>query len=357
MKKLDWYILKKFLGTFIYAILLLTAITAVIDYPEKVDAFVKNKVPGTEILNYYKNFLPYMVAFLFPLFIFISTIFFTSKLANRSEIIAMLAGGISYPRFMRPYIIGGILLCGISLLANHLIIPAANKERIEFEDKYINYTTIGADRNVHLRLSPTLYVYLQSYDYKHNTGYKFTAEKIKGIHLQEKIMAERISYDSIKKIWILKRVTTRTNDGLQETVQYADELIQQYPFTPIDLYDDKNIMMAMTTPQLNKIIHREQQRGRENMNPYYIEKYRRSAQPFAGLILTVIAVSISSRKIRGGSGLHLAFGIGLSAVYIMALQFSTTLSVKAGFNPFIAAWTPNIIFSILALYFYRKQIR
>lgn len=357
MKKIDWYLLKKFLGTFLYAILILAAITAVIDYSEKVDEFVKRKAPAGAILNYYKNFLPYMVAFLFPLFIFIATIFFTSKLANKSEIIAILASGVSFPRFMRPYIIGGCILCGISLAANHWVIPAANEERLEFEDVYINNLSHGSDRNVHLRLSPTLYIFIQSYDYKLNTGYRFTAERIEGTMLKEKVMADLVSYDSVQKTWKLMKVTTRTNDGMQEKITTAAELIQQYPFTPADLHEDKDIMMAMTTTQLNRAIDRERLRGRENMNPYYIEKYRRTAQPFAGLILTIIGVCISSRKVRGGSGLHLALGIGISAIYIMALQFSTTMSVKAGINPLLAAWIPNIIFGLLALYYYRKQTR
>lgn len=357
MKKLDWYILKQFLGTFIYAILILTAITAVIDYPEKVDSFVKNNVQTSEILNYYKNFLPFMVAFLFPLFLFISTIFFTSKLANRSEIIAILASGVSYVRFLRPYLLGGFILCAFSMWANHLIIPAANKQRLAFEDKYINYITVGVSRNIHLRLSPELYVYIQSYDHKHNSGFRLTAETIKNTDLQEKIMSERASYDSIQNKWILKNAWVRTNNGLQESITHFDELQKTYPFKPSDLIETKDVMMAMTTPELNDVIERETSRGRENMNSYFIEKYRRSAQPFGALILTIIAVCISSRKVRGGSGIHLAIGIALSAIYIMALQFSTTLSVKAGLNPFLAAWTPNIIFSVIAVYYFRRQVR
>lgn len=356
MKKLDWYILKRFLGTFVYAILILAVITAVIDYSEKVDDFVKRQAPALQILIYYKDFLPYMIAFLFPLFIFISTIFFTSQLAYKSEIIAILASGVSFPRFMRPYFIGACILCGVSLLANHFIVPAANKERLEFEDKYIHEVTREADQNVHLRLSKNLYVFVQSYNYISNSGFRFTAETIEGTELKKKIMAERVSYDSTQKAWILSNVRIRTNDGLNEKLSFMPELVQKYPFTPSDLKEDNDIMTAMTTPYLNKIIAREKLRGRENLNQYYFEKHRRTAQPFAGFILTVIGACIASKKIRGGSGFHLAIGIAISALYIMALQFSTTFSTKAGLNPLLAAWIPNFIFGALAVYYYRKQV-
>lgn len=358
MKKLDWYILKKFLGTFFYAILILAVIIAVIDYSEKVDEFVKRKAPTMLILNYYKDFLPQMIAFLFPLFIFIATIFFTSKLANQSEIIAILASGITYNRFLRPYIIGGAFLCLLSYVANNYIIPNSNKDLLVFKNKYIDNLSTISGKNVHLRLSEHLYVYIQSYDFVSNSGYRFTAETIDGTLLKEKIMADRISYDSVKKIWDLYNVTIRTNDSLKETLNHLPKLSRSYPsFTPKDLVIDNQVMTAMTTPVLNKVIAREKLRGRENLNEYYVEKYMRSAQPFAALILTLIGVCISSRKIRGGSGIHLAFGVVLSAIYMMALQFTKTFSTKAGLNPFVAVWIPNIIFSFIALYFYRKQIR
>ncbi|RYG50607.1 MAG: YjgP/YjgQ family permease [Chitinophagaceae bacterium] len=357
MKKLDRYIIKQFLGTFFYAILVLAVITAVIDYSEKVDDFVKHKAPGGQVLNYYKNFIPYMVAFLFPLFIFISTIFFTSKIAYKSEIIAILSSGVSFPRFVRPYLIGAGFLCVVSLLANHWVVPAANKERLHFEDLYVHEATVASDKNVHLRLTPELYIFLQSYDYMANTGYRFTAEIIKGQEMKEKLIAERVSYDSSKKAWHLYNVTTRVNNGLNEQIRFDAELMRKYPFTPKDLNEDNDIMTAMTTPVLNKVIAREKLRGRENLNQYYVEKHRRTAQPFAGIILTIIGVSIASKKVRGGSGLHLAIGIMISAAYIMSMQFSTTFSTKAGLNPLVAAWIPNMIFSVIALYFFRKQTR
>lgn len=357
MKKLDWYILKKFVGTFFYAIMILAVIACVIDYSEKVETFVKKNVSTAEILNYFKNFVPHITALLFPLFIFIATIFFTSKLAYRSEIIAILASGTSFQRFLRPYIIGGVFLSTISLLANHYVVPAANKERIAFENTYINYTPQATDNNVHLRLGKDLYVFIQNYNFESNSGTRFTAETIDGVHMKEKIMADRVSYDSVNKKWMLYNVKIRTNDSLNETFETVAEMEKEYPFKPRDLDEDEMMKDALTTPELNAYIAREKLRGRETLSFFYVEKYRRTAQPFAALILTIIGACIASRKVRGGSGLHLALGIIISATYIMALQLTNTYATKAGLDPLLASWIPNIIYGALALYLFLKQIR
>lgn len=358
LKKLDWYIVKKFVGTFFFAIIILAVIACVIDYTEKVEDFVEKKAPALAILNYFKNFVPHITALLFPLFLFIATIFFTSKLAYKSEIIAILASGTSFQRFMRPYLIGGGFLCMLSLVFNHWIVPLANKQRLAFEDKYIHNAITSSDRNVHLQLAKGLYVYMQSYDYRNNVGYRFTAEKMDGTLLKEKLFADRASYDSVKKQWKLYNVLIRTNDGLKESLTTFPELTRQYTsFTPKDLEEDDAIKEALTTPELDRYIAREKLRGRETLNFFYVEKHRRTAQPFAGFILTIIGVCIASRKIRGGSGLHLALGIVISAMYIMALQLSTTFSTKAGLNPLIAVWIPNFIFGGVAIYLYRRQIK
>ena len=358
MKKLDWYIVKKFVGTFFFAVMLLAVIACAIDYSEKADDFVQHKAPFLAILNYFKNFIPHISALLFPLFIFIATIYFTSKMAYKSEIIAILASGTSFQRFLRPYVIGGGFLCLLSLAANHYIVPLANKQRIAFENKYVHSQTIVSDQNVHLRLTKDLYVYMQRYDYTTNTGRLFTAEKIEGTQLKEKLAADHVSYDSIKKEWILYDVTIRTMNGIDEKMNTVKEMRLQYPsFTPKDLDEDDAIKEALTTPELNTFIAREKLRGRETLNIYYVERDRRTAQPFAGFILCMIGVCIASRKVRGGSGLHLALGIVISAIYIMAGQFSSTFSTKAGLNPFVATWIPNIIFAFLALYLFRRQIK
>ena len=357
MKKLDLYITKKFLGTFFYAIMILAVIACVIDYTEKVEDFVKKNVSTGEILTYFSNFVPHITALLFPLVIFIATIFFTSKMAYKSEIIAILASGVSFQRMLLPYTLAGGFLCLISLIANHYIVPAANKERIAFEDKYLHYNAMSSDKNVHLRLSEDLYVFIQNYDYASNVGYRFTAETIEGTHMKEKIIADRVSYDSVNHIWKMYAVKIRTNDSLKESFTQVAEMERKFPFTPHDLDEDEAIKDALTTPQLNKYIAREKLRGRETLSFFYVEKYRRTAQPFAGLILTIIGACIASRKVRGGSGLHLALGIIISAMYIMAMQLTNTFATKSGLDPLLAVWIPNIIFGILATYLVARQVR
>jgi len=357
IKTIDRYILRQFIGTFFYAIAIMAVIAGVIDYSEKVNAFVSKNVPASEIFIYFRSFIPHIIALLFSLFIFIATIFFTSRLAYKSEIIVILATGASFDRFLRPYIIGSVFLASVFLVLNHWLVPIANKQRLEFEDKYIHSTVTVSDRNVHLRLSPELFISVQSYDYITHTGYNFTAEKIDSTALRERIAADRITYDSVGKTWHLYDIVIRRNDGIREQLERVPDMILPYPFTPADLRNDEDIKEALTTPQLNRFIAREKLRGRESLNFYYVEKYRRTAQPVAGIILTIIGVCIASRKIRGGSGLHLALGILISAVYMLFLQFSTTFSTKAGLNPFIAVWIPNLIFSIVAFILYRRQSR
>jgi lipopolysaccharide export system permease protein len=338
--------------------MVLAIISCVIDYSEKVDNIVSKKAPLITVLNYYKDFIPHITALLFPLFIFIATIFFTSKLAYKSEIIAILSSGVSFHRFFRPYLIGAGFLCSISLIANNWIIPVANKERIAFEDKYINDANFtSVNDNMHLGISKDSYVYLQTYNYANNTGTRFTSEKMSGTLLREKLMAESVSYDTVKKIWHLRNVVIRTNDTLKESVRRIAELDIKYPFAPLDLNRTDAIKEALTTPQLDKYIATEKLHGRENLNTYYIEKHRRTAQPFAGFILTIIGGCIACRKIRGGSGFHLALGIVISAIYIMFLQFSTTLSSKANLDPLVSVWIPNFVFAFVALFLYRRQVR
>jgi len=356
IKKLDWYIIKKLVSTFFFAIMILALISCVIDYSEKVDAIVAKKVPFAEVANYYKNFIPHITALLFPLFIFIATIFFTSKLAYKSEIIAMLAAGVSFPRFLRPYVIGGGFLCVVSLVANHWIIPVANKQRIHFEDSYINegnYTNAGD--NIHLGISKDVYIYMQNFNFSTLTGNRFTCEKISGTMLKEKLMADYVNYDTVKKMWHMHNVVIRYNDSASERLHKVFDTSIKYPFVPLDLSKTDAIKEALTTPQLNSYIAQEQLRGRENLNLYYIEEDRRSAQPFAGFVLTLMGACIASRKIRGGSGLHLALGISISATYILFMQLSTTFSAKSTLSPMLAVWIPNIIFAGVAYLLFRRQ--
>ncbi len=357
LKILDWYILKKFLITFLFAIMVLAVFACVIDYSQKVDDFVEHKAPLLQILWYFLNFIPAIVALLYPLFIFIAAIFFTSKMAYRSELIATLASGVSFQRLMVPYILGGLILGSVSLLANHFVVPAGNNNIYKFGQKYIYGKTLTGDQNVHLRLSPKLYVFVANYNLASNSGENFTAETFDGVLLKEKIFADRISYDTAKKSWKLGGVVIRKNDGLKESFESLPTLEKKYDFTPDDLYEDDRSIQGMNTPELYAYAHKEKQRGRENVNTYLFEMHRRTSDAIAGIILTLIAACIASQKIRGGSGFHIAIGIVLSAIYVMFMQFSKTFSINSGMSPLLAAWIPNIIFSFVALYLFVKRVR
>lgn len=358
IKKLDWYIIKKFLTTFFFAIMVLAVISCVIDYSEKVDNIVQKKAPMLVVLNYYKNFVPHITALLFPLFIFIATIFFTSQLAYKSEIIATLASGVSFQRFLRPYLIGGGFLCLLSLVMNHWIIPLADKQRVEFEDKYINdgnFHTAG--NNVHLGIAKNKFIYIQSFNFMSASGARFTLETFNGNHLVEKLMADNINYDSVKQQWHLQNVVIRHNDPLKEKITQIPVMDAKYPFTPKDLFKNDAMKEGLTTPQLNDYIETQKMRGADNLSFFYVERDRRTAEPVAGLILTIIGACLASKKIRGGSGFHLALGIAISAIYILFLQLSRTFATKANLSPLLAVWIPNIIFAGVAWVLYRKQVK
>jgi len=337
--------------------MILAVIACVIDYSQKVDYFVERNAPAGEIAFYFVNFVPHITALLFPLFIFISTIFFTSKMAYKTEIIATLAAGVSFQRFLRPYVIGSIILGIVSLVANHWVVPEANKNITEFHINYIWPKKVATDNNVHLRMNPHLFVYIEGYNFNEGFGRKLSVETVEGTLLKEKVTAERAYYDSAKKEWRLVNAMVRTNDGMKETLVLKPELRRKFSFTPEDLDDDNRNKESMTTPELVRYTAREKQRGRESVNYYLIELHKRTAQPFAGFILTIIGACIASRKVRGGSGLHLALGIALSALYMLFLQFSQTFSTNAGLDPLIAVWIPNFIFGVVAVYLFWKQIK
>ena len=355
---LDGYILKKFLTTFFFAIIIIALIACVIDYTQKVDDFVLRKPSNAQLLWYYICFIPQISALLFPLFIFIATIFFTSKMAYRTEIIAILASGVSYTRFLRPYVVGGCLLGGVSLLANHIVVPLASQEIHEFHIKFIWNDPFASDRNLHLRLSPKEYVYIQNFDYSNLEMSKFTLETIEDNKLQKKISAEMGYYDTLTNEWLLKQVVVRTYDtGISENLEVLKELRGSYGLTPEIILNDDRIKNNLTTSQLLEEIENQRIRGVGTLNSFLFELYKRSAQPFAGLVLCIIGACLASNKVRGGSGLHLAIGIAGSAVYMLFLQFSQTFTINAGVNPLLSMWIPNIFFSIIAYIMYRRNIR
>ena len=356
ISKIDWYILKSFLRTFFFSVLLLTLISTVVDISEHTDDFVRSGLSSKQIfLAYYIGFVPHIIALLFPLFVFISVIFFTSKMANRSEFIPILSSGVSLNRLMRPYWFGGTLLSLLLLAADAYIIPKANTIRTTFEVKYMPNLTVNTSNNgVYMRIDSFTYAGMRYYDTSAKMGGTFFLETVKDNKVVYNLRSDNISWDTARKEWKLNGVVEREINGLDEKVRFKFEVFKKFSFVPNDLYFDRFTQTRMTTPQLRERIQKERLRGSETVKELEMENAHRVATPFSVLILTMIGALISFRKIRGGSGLHLAIGLIICAIYILFDRFSTIFSTKGDLNPYLAAWLPNVVFAYVAWLIYKK---
>ncbi|MGB1242560.1 MAG: LptF/LptG family permease [Chitinophagales bacterium] len=351
MKKLDRYIVGKFLGTFFFTVLLLCVVIVVIDLSERVDDFLENNAPMNLIIfQYYANFIPHTVLTLSPLFIFVSVIFFTSRMAYRTEIIAILASGISFYRILfGPYFFAATLLVILQLFASHYWVPDANKDRLDFEYQYMRGQIVNRDKNIHLQIAPDSYVYLETFLLSDSSGRKFTLEQIdSNQNMVYKLHANRAKWNGTKEKWELTNYNERHIDGLKETITKGQKMDTTLNFHPRDFAREKRFKDAMTRTELNEYIVKERQRGTPNLEFYEVEKHRRTAVPFSTYILSIIALAVASRKVRGGMGFHVFIGIALSAGYIVALQFSTTFATNGNLSPLLGAWIPNLIFGVIA---------
>ncbi len=349
MKILDLYIIKKFLGTFFYAISLLILVVIVFDISENIDEFLDNDAPMDEIIiNYYVNFIPYFINLFSFLFTFISVIFFTSKLASNTEIVAILSSGVSFYRLLRPYMISAIFLGLMSFYLSNFLIPKTNIKRRIFKDRYMEELTRGKDRNIHLQISPGEFIYLENYNMQSEYGYKFTMEKIIDQSLRYKLTADRIHWDSINKSWTLYNYFIRKFTDSSENIITGRQLDTTFKLKPSDLIILKEDFEEMNYWQLRKKIADEKLKGSEEVKVYEMEKHNRISGPFATIILTLIGVALSSRKVRGGIGMHLGLGIALTFTFIMFMKISTVFAISGHLSPFLAAWIPNIIFGIIA---------
>jgi len=360
MKKLDWYILKKFLTTFFFAIFLFTIIAVAVDISEKTDDFVASGLSIKQIiLQYYVGFVPYIIALLFPLFVFIAVIFFTSKMAVQSELIAILASGTSFNRMMRPYWIGGITLGLISLIGANFFIPKAQQVRTTFEARYVNANStydplLSRNRNIYFRIDSFTYAGVRNYDTASKAGGPFFMHRVKNNQMVYNLRSESIRWDTAKKKWNLNQAIERNINGLNETVSLTPKKEMLFNFKPFDLSHDEYAKDKLTTPELQNFIALEALRGSEGLNALLVEKYRRVATPVAVLILSIIGAVVASRKVRGGSGSHIAIGFVLAAAFILMDRFSTIFSTKGSLPPVIAAWIPDLVFMCVAIYMYRR---
>lgn len=355
MKLIDRYIIGKFLGTFFFSMLLIIMIVVVFDISEKIEDFLGKEAPMEAIIvDYYFNFIPYIVNLFSPLFTFIAVIFFTSRMATRTEIVAILSSGVSYRRLLFPYMLSATVIAVLSLYLNNFVIPHATKKRIEFENKYIRNEFHNMDRNIHKQISPGNYIYLQNYNTEDNTGYKFSIEKFSKGKLYYKMMAENLKWDSLKQKWSIHDYYIRFINDADEAIIKGKRLDTTFAFTPEEFGRKDNTVETMDYDQLNSYIQSERLKGSDNIELIELEKHRRIAFPFATFILTLIGVSIASRKVRGGIGMHIGLGIGISFSFIMLMQVTTTFAASGLVSPLVAVWIPNFVFSFLAWYLLKK---
>lgn len=352
MKKIDWYIIKKFLSTFFFTISLILLIVIIFDISEKIDDFLRNDVAIKEIIfKYYLNFIPYFTNLFSPLFIFISVIYFTSKMANNSEIIAILNSGMSFSRLLRPFIISAVILSIMSFVLGNFIIPHTNKGKIDFENKYIRKKQQKRVKNIHMQIKKDQYIYLESYNKSKDIGYKFTLENFKDNTLKSKLSANYIQFDTINNKWKIKDYFIRIYNDKNEDIIKGKQIDTLLNLKPTDFSKNTSLVETMGMKELNQFIKKEEIKGTAQITFHKIEKHKRIANPFSSIILTIIAVAIGSRKIRGGSGIPLSIGVIISFSYILFMQVSTTFATNGNLLPVIAVWIPNIIFSLIAIIF------
>lgn len=355
MKKIDRYILFKFLGTFVFIMALLLSITIVIDLSEKIDNFVENSLSARIIIfEYFVFFLPYITSLIGPFFVLVSVIFFTSQLAARSEIIAILNSGTSFYRMLWPYFMGASIVAAAFYLGNHYLVPFANAKRIQFEQRYITKYREGMRYNFHRTIAPGTIIYIENYKPSDGDGYRFSIDGFKDGKLVYKLRSERINWLPEQEKWRISNYYIRHIKKDKDLIHSGITLDTVLPFKPKDISFTENFKEEMTTPQLKKHISNMYASGQPDIEFYEVERFRRTSSAFSIYILTLIGVSVASRKMRGGLGWHLVLGIGLSALYEIIMKFSITFATNSTLPPVIAVWVPNVIFAGLAVYLMLK---
>ena len=356
IKKIDWYIAKKFILTFFLAMLLIIVIVIIFDLSEKIDNFVKNEAPLKEVVfDYYGNFIPYFINMFSALFVFITVIFFTSRMAANSEIIAILSCGVSFRRMMVPYIVTAVVIALLSIGLNLFVIPQANATRIEFESQYVKRHNTYNLRDIHYQISPGQFVYIESFSRWNNTAYKFTIEDMDGHRLTRKVSAETAVWDTTMDGWHLRKVFTREyTAGLQDRVEYKENVDTVIALKIKDLFNNEKTVETLPARALSDLISTQKMRGDKNVMYAQIEQQRRLAIPFSAIILTIIGVSLSARKRRGGIGWNIGLGIAIAFSYILFLRLSEMFVYTDTLPPVIALWLPNLLYAGIAAFLFKK---
>jgi len=355
LRTIDIYIIRKFLGTFFFSIVIILSLAVVFDFSEKIDDFIENGAPFREVVfDYYLNFIPYFAVLFSSLFTFISVIFFTSKMAYDTEIIAILSSGVSFRRLLLPYMISATVIAAFAFVLSNYVIPDANKVKLDFEEKYIHSRPASFDRkNIHRQIQPGIFIYMESYSNISQTGYNFSMEEFEDGKLVSKLMSDQIHWDSTKSKWTIRRYYIREIDGIHESIKEGLSIDTSLNMHPSDFTRRVNFVETMSYGELTDFIQVSKMQGETNVTAYLIERYKRIAFPFSTFILTLIGVSVSSQKVRGGIGMQLGAGLMISFSYILFMQFSSQFSIGGTLPPLLAVWIPNIIFAFVAFILYR----
>ncbi|MGQ9619430.1 MAG: LptF/LptG family permease [Bacteroidales bacterium] len=357
IKIIDVYIIRKFLGTFIFSLLMIIVIAVVFDFAEKIDDFMEKNAPVKEIIfDYYLNFIPYFATLFSPLFVFISVIFFTSRMAVYTEITAILTGGMSFKRMMWPYFLASLVIAIFTFLLTNFVIPQANLVRIDFENRYyrISRARRGQVVNFHRQVYKNVYMYMERYNPEIQTGINFSLEKFNDSgQLESKLIASRVTWDPAMKKWSAWTYYIRDIKDGREIISHGLRIDTVLTIRPEDFSRDPQYVGTMKYKELNDYIDLLRLQGSDELKLFLVEKQRRFANPFSVFILTLIGVSLSSKKIRGGIGMQLGIGIALSFSYILFMQFASQFSLKGNLDPLVALWIPNILYMAIALSLYR----
>ncbi len=350
IKIIDKLIIRQFLVTFLFILGIVLAITVLIDLVEKINDFLEKKPPWTEIIgDYYLNFIPYFGQLFTPICIFLAVIFFTSRMASRTEIIPILSSGVSFYRFLLPYIITSVVLTGMAFYFKGYLVPKATERRITFEYKYISKKRVSSTKDIHKKVASDTYVYIGYYNERRKEGNPFSMERIKNGDIVTRITAKRIVWVDSLEHWRIEDAVVRTLDGPKERLRSRSLIDTTFLLTPDDLYIKEQYEETMNLSELNTFIHLEEMRGSEILKTLYVERARRYSDPVAIIVLTLIGVAMASQKTRGGTALQIGLGLLLCFIYIAMLYTFQAVSGDS-LSPWLAVWLPNLIFFPISLY-------
>ncbi len=357
LKVLDIFILKKFLGTYFVATILILAVISMFDITEKLDAFLTAPLKET-LFDYFSSFLPYFANMLSPLFVFISVIFFTTKLAGNSEIIAILSSGVSFNRLLRPYMIGATVIAAMTFVLSNYIIPPGNVKRIAYTNKYVRNKSVQTGIDIQLMARPGEVVYIGRFENSTKTGYRFSFDKFNGKELVSRMTAQTVTYDTTRTYhWTVRDYMIRDFDGMKETIRSGSLKDTIIPIEPRDFLISANDWETLTTPQLTEYVNKQKMRGVANIKAFEIEREKRYASTAAAFILTLIGMSLSSKKSKGGMGLNIGIGLALSFSYLLFSAVTSSFAVSGLTSPFIAMQIPNVIYLAIGIYLYRRAAK